>query len=45
MDFGLTVGGAGAIGADGSAGRAVDFGGAGIAAGGFDGAIGAGAAG
>ena len=45
MDFGLTVGGAGGVGADGGAGRAVGFAGAGIAAGGFDGAIGAGAAG
>ena len=45
MDFGLTVGGAGAVGTDGGAGRAVGFGGAGIAVGGFDGAIGAGAAG
>ena len=34
MDFGLTVGGAGAVGTDGGAKRAVGFGGAGIATGG-----------
>ena len=45
MDFGLTVRDAGAVGTDGGARRAVVFGGAGIAAGGFGGAIGAGAAG
>ena len=44
MDFGLTVGGAGAVGTEGGVRRAFGFGGAGIATGGLGGAIGAGAA-